>query len=421
VNTETSSAKKPTVLLVTDQLPFPPRNGVTLPVYNYAIGLRANRVLKLLLIIDAAAPVSTEALAQNEAIFGKIAVVLVRRKSRIARVLGEILGNGMYKDGWQRMKEGEIPSTHLADALIVSPFSAVAKWDASTLGVDTNFRIKLAAVNDCTTAEYYFRGTQSFGSMWLVVKGVLDFLRSYRIATIEARTLSHYHQILMQTETDLGLMRRLVSQKLADRVVLVPNGIRPALLALTPRTDSKTVLFVAELSGEYAPIVQWLICEVWPRVMMTNEDWRLLIIGRGATPLVKEAICSAEGVSHIEFVEDLGAVYDQAAIAISPVFKGYGLINKTLEAMASGVPVVGGVAAFNGIEGFRSGRHGFSCRARDAAGFAAAICNLIGDSKLRTVISAEARRLVESQFQWVTAVSKIENILDISGLRSIAQ
>lgn len=59
------------------------------------------------------------------------------------------------------------------------------------------------------------------------------------------------------------------------------------------------------------------------------------------------------------------------------VFKGYGLINKALEAMASGVPVIGGAAAFNGVEGFEGS--GAVCRPRSTPDFVSAICDILKD------------------------------------------
>lgn len=405
--------------MVTDQLPFPPRNGVTIPVYNYAIGLMARHSLKLLLMADEHSPVNPMALAENEAVFGKIEVIYVRRKSRAARLLAEVFGGGMYKEGWAEIKPTRLPNSHLADALIVSPFSAVAKWEAAKLDDDVSFRVRVAAVSDCTTAEYYFRSEQSFGRVGLAAKGILDRLRSCQIAKAEARSLERYHHVLMQTKTDLALMHRLVSKKIAERAIRVPNGVSPAFFQLSPASHSKTAVFIAELSGEYAPIAQWLVAEVWPQVMRRNSACRLLIVGRGATAQLKAAIELAQGVSHIQYVEDLGAMYGQVAVAICPVFKGYGLINKTLEAMAAGVPVVGGIAAFNGIEGFESDKHGIACRPRHADDFSAAICRLITDSELRMRVGAAARELVAEQFRWEAALNSIEVLFGAEPLRCI--
>lgn len=407
-----TAQEKRSVLLVTDQLPFPPRNGVTLPTYHYAVGLMAHRSVRLLLLADEAAPVSPSALAENEAIFGSIPVVYLGRKQRAARIANEMRGLDMYNQGWACRQSVALPETHHAEALLVSPFSAVAKWEATGLDRDTRFRSRVAAVSDCTTAEYYFRSAQSFGSLKLAVKGVLDRARSHRIAAIEAKSLRRYHHVLMQTPKDVELMRRLVSVQLAERATPVPNGVRADFFEISPSGTSKTAVFVAELSSEYAPVARWLVSEVWPRVMAQNPACRLLIVGRGASPALIETFEATQGVNHVAYAPDLGALYSQAAIALSPVFKGYGLINKTLEAMASGVPVIGGAAAFNGIRGFENGRHGMVCRPGHTEDFVSAISSLMGNASLRSSLSANARALVAGQFRWETTISTIERLID---------
>jgi glycosyltransferase involved in cell wall biosynthesis len=399
------------LLLVTDQLPYPPRNGITLPVYNYAIRLRQSRPLTIVLLADAAAPVDPAALADNARLFGTIEVVYVTRRARAWRLAAELCGREMYQHGWQRAPRSASAPDRAADTVIVSPMSAVAKWRGCGLQARTTCRVAIAAVNDCTTAEYYFRGAQHFGGLKAGLKGWLDRRRSRQIGSIEARLLANYDHILLQTATDQALMQRLVSPRTAARVTTVPNGVRADYFALAPATATNQVAFVAELSGEYAATADWLIGEVWPAVRRRHPDGQLLMVGKGAAPALKDAIARTAGITHIEFVPDLCQLYGQATIALSPVFKGFGLINKTLEAMAAGVPVVGGVAAFNGIAGFADQVHGMACATRASAAFADAIVALLRAPARRQAIGSAGRALVQRQFCWDEAAQKVDALI----------
>jgi glycosyltransferase involved in cell wall biosynthesis len=119
---------------------------------------------------------------------------------------------------------------------------------------------------------------------------------------------------------------------------------------------------------------------------------------------------STPGVAQIDYVKDLGDVYAAAMIALSPVFKGFGLINKTIEAMASGVPVVGGSAAFNGISGFRNSIHGIACGEHSAPDFVRALNDLIADESTRNQIGAQAKILVRGQFCWNSAATRLDEL-----------
>lgn len=397
-------------MLVTDQLPYPPRNGVTLPIYNYAIALRAQHELTVCLLLDVNALPATEHLKANEERFGTIPVVSMKRRRLIPRLFGELSGSEMFQHGWYPSGREQL-GRFAGDALIVSPMSAVAKWRALRNDRVQAFRTRIAAVSDCTTAEYYFRAKQNFGGVRYALKGLLDRLRSPTIGKIEAQLLTGYHHILLQTRTDALLMARLVSEEIATRVTLVPNGIRSDLFHIEPTLESRLVVLVAELSGDYGPVVMWFVDRVWPKVMRAEPEWRLHIVGKGGTARLQNAINRKENISHTGFVEDLCDLYRQAAIVVSPVFKGYGLINKTLEAMAAGVPVVGGSTAFNGIPSFANGKTGIACTTNAADEFADAIVSLAKDLARRKTIGDAGRQLVRDQFRWHFCTEKIERLL----------
>lgn len=400
----------PTLLVVTDQLPYPPRNGITLPVYNYLLGLRAGHTVRLLLLVDTAAPPDAAALAENERLFGPIALFYLRRQPRLARVLGELSGQEMYQHGWRPVRGAPQPVLAAVDALLVSPVSALAKWRAARLPLTVRGAVRIAALNDCTAAEYYCRAGQMPGGLASQLKGWLDRLRSRQIGRIERALVAPYSDLLLQTRVDVGFMRRLVAPQAAARARLAPNGVRREYFALEPDAGNDCVIFVAELSGEYAVIAHWLVSEVWPQVLQRSGVGRLMVVGKGASPALRAAMAEQPRLSHTTFVPDLGTVYGAAAIALSPVFKGFGLINKTLEAMAAAVPVVGGAAAFNGIDAFVAGQHGLACR-RSTAEFVDAIVALLGDPQRRLALGLAGRALVAQDFRWERTVATIVGLL----------
>lgn len=402
------------ILIVTDQLPYPPRNGITLPVYNYAIGLMETRRVKIILLADYTNPPTPDAIAKNESIFGPVLVVYLTRRGKLIRMAREIAHVEMYQHGWVLAEKSFDIGSLQAETCVVSPMSAVAKWRATGLDNMVNCRLSIAAVNDCTTAEYFFREEQSFGGVQSIITGMMHRLRSLQIAKIEAKLLAPYRHILLQTNKDQHLMGQLVSKETASRVVVVPNGVRADYFDLSPSPKNGSILFVAELSGEYSSIAKWLVDELWPEVLKKHPECQLVIVGKGASDKLSNTLRSAKNIKHMEFVDDLAQLYREAMIVLSPIFKGYGLINKTLEAMAMSVPVVGGMAAFNGIRGFQAGLHGEVCKTKSTAEFVVAITQLISDPVRRIAIGDAGRKLLQEQFRWEFAVDKIERLITAS-------
>lgn len=401
-----------TVWLVTDQLPFPPRNGITVTVANYVEGLRQRHDVRLILLVDADDPPDAAAVAENERRIGPIRQYAFRRKPPLARVLDEWLGRDIYYHGWQCLSTLDGWCAASSAVLIVSPMSAVAKWRMLHGVAKRTARVAIAAVNDCTTLQYHARGRPRIGGFRAFVRGWMDRCRSVRIARIERALLEGYDHILLQTQTDKEMMRWLVGEATADRVTLAPNGIRPTLASLQPDRKSNQVTFVAELRGEYAPVAYWLVSRVWPYVLRHHPATTLRVIGKGGDVRLRKRMEALPGVSYSPFVDDMGDVYRTSQVVVSPVFKGYGLITKTLEAMASGVPVVGGSSAFNGIEGFVPDRDGIVCETPDAGRFAQAIASLLKDPVRCQKMGESGRSLVRDRFRWETTLHTVEALLD---------
>lgn len=412
LNVKTSSiSAKQKLWVLTDQLPYPPRNGITLPVFNYLMILKEHYAVQLILFVDQAAALTDFDVASNTALFGKVILIQMRRNNAFSRIFGEIFCHEMYQHGWIINALHHIDDLATPTAILVSPMSAVAKWRASTGSSKLLTIPHFAAVNDCTAAEYFYRGQTHVNNRRHQIKGKIDRIRSLFIGRIEAKLLAPYDAIFLQTQRDKELMAKLVDKVVADKVVLAPNGINPGYLLVRPGSRNKLV-FVAELSGEYASIAHWLVCEVWPQIATQSCGVELLVIGRGASPQLKALMNKTRGIVHMEYVPDLADIYATAMVGVSPVFKGFGLINKTLEAMACAIPVIGGAAAFNGINGFQDQKHGVVCNALNAAEFVQAIQTLVIDEKKRDEMGLAARALIADQFSWDTTVEIVRTTIN---------
>lgn len=398
------------ILIITDQLPYPPRNGVTLPVYNYAVGLLKSNTVTICLLWNAQSEIDQKSFNDNEKIFGKIDVLYVKQASKFQRVVNEVSGQSIYYHGWFAADKVASVVNSTVDVVIVSPISAVAKYRALELNSRLIAKTTIAATNDCMTAEFYTRHLHQSNSIKAYLKGHFDLLRHFNVSRIEKRMLSDFNHVLLQTNTDRKFMLDLVSKEIAEKVTVVPNGVSEVIYQIIPK-PKRQILFIAELSQEYSEIALWLLTKIWPEVSKADKECRLVVVGKGASNTLKTLMNSGNRIDHIEFVDDLATVYSESMVALSPVFKGFGLINKTVEAMAAFVPVVGGIAAFNGVEGFKNGRHGIACVTRNSDEFIKAIVDLLNNDNLRKEIAQEARSLAQKEFKWENAINKILTLI----------
>jgi glycosyltransferase involved in cell wall biosynthesis len=417
------------LIVVTDQLPHPPRNGITLPLANYLAHLQRSHELQLVLLRDADRPLDPVEQQDNVRRYGPILEATFVRKPRALRVADELRGRAMYQHGWRLADAGALadfatrePGWCTAPAL-VTPISAMARWQALRAALPMwQPRRKLVAVHDCTTAEYRFRWRSPQPGILGHIQAWSHWLRAPWVARAEQALLSEADRVLVQTDVDRQAMRRLVGEGVAARTVLAPNGVRTDLFevdAVPPRAER--ILFVAELSGEYGPVTEWLCRAVWPRIRRERPAATLTIVGRGAPGALRQCLAATPGVEHIEFAADLKPLYARSDVVWSPLWKGFGLINKTLEAMAAARPVVGGAAAFNGIRGFVSGTHGVGLPKPDAAALADATVALLGDAARAHTMGVAARAQVRDAFRWESTVDRIREALADEPARAAAE
>jgi glycosyltransferase involved in cell wall biosynthesis len=90
----------------------------------------------------------------------------------------------------------------------------------------------------------------------------------------------------------------------------------------------------------------------------------------------------------------------QAAVCVVPMRIGFGIKNKTLEAMAAGTPVVASDRGLEGLVVDGSPQPTRALRANKVHEYVEAITSLFENQQLRQDLSVSARSLVESQYTW---------------------
>ena len=163
--------------------------------------------------------------------------------------------------------------------------------------------------------------------------------------------------------------------------VVVPNGVDPAIDA-TPVPDDRRVVVTGSL--DFPPNVdgvRWLVAEVWPAVRAAVPAAVLDIVGRRPTAAVLGL--AGDGVTVLGDVPSAVEHLRRARVAAVPVRFGSGTRIKTLEAFAAGRPVVSTSTGVAGLGRTPALVHD------DAAGFAAAVVNVLTDDDLARRLGVE--------------------------------
>jgi glycosyltransferase involved in cell wall biosynthesis len=148
--------------------------------------------------------------------------------------------------------------------------------------------------------------------------------------------------------------------------------------------------------------------DVLPRIRSEIPAFEFRIVGRQPTAAVR-ALGRLPGVTVSGAVPDVRPHHAEALLAVAPFRIARGIQNKVLEAMASGVPVVGTLLAFQGIAaGERDG-----IRVADAPeALAGLIVEMSRTPSLRAERGAAARAYVEQHHRWDAVGVALEQVLE---------
>jgi glycosyltransferase involved in cell wall biosynthesis len=198
-------------------------------------------------------------------------------------------------------------------------------------------------------------------------------------------------------------------------VEVIPNGVdcqhnQPGLAQPQPNT----LVYNGALtySANY-DAMRWFLAEVYPRIKVQIPGVSLTITG--ATHGVDLAGLALDDTVRLTgFVADVRLPVAQATVCVTPIRQGGGTRLKILEAMALGTPVVATTKAAEGLE-VTDGEH--LLLADDPAAFAHRVLELLATPDLRQRLTANARRLVEQQYDWAAIGCRFVTLVEAAAAR----
>jgi glycosyltransferase involved in cell wall biosynthesis len=150
----------------------------------------------------------------------------------------------------------------------------------------------------------------------------------------------------------------------------------------------------------------FFIHEVLPTILKQSPDTVFVVAGKGV-PAAVSALATPQ-IRFVGVVPDAFEFVTSASVVVVPLKSGGGVKIKTLEAMASGCPVVSTSIGVEGI-GLVSGTHVLVADTAEA--FAQAVLTLLKDASLSARLGANARTLIQDKFSWAAKWSSINSIL----------
>ena len=197
-----------------------------------------------------------------------------------------------------------------------------------------------------------------------------------------------------------------------DSIYVIPNGVDLSAFPLRPRDPGghKLVFIGAMDNLPNIDAVTYLVQDIFPLVRQAYPDATVSLVGARPTPAVK-ALGEHPNVVVTGRVPEMTPYLHESTVCVVPMRTGYGIKNKTLEAMAAGIPVV---ASDRGLEGLAVDGENVplrALRANTAQDYADAIGRLFEEDTLRQTLSENGRSLIEQEYTWAIAGKQYEQVL----------
>lgn len=389
------------LLLLTPQLPYPPRQGTALRNWGLVRHLgRAHTVT----VLSFAEP--GQAVAEPlRAACARVVTVPLPRRTRADRLRGLLAPE---PDLAQRLASAPMAQA-LSDLLAAERFDLV-----QVEGLELARYLPLAAgtpvLYDAHNAEYVLQ-RRAFATdlrqprRW--PRALYSALQWPRLKRFEARTVRAAWAVTCCSTEDAAALHALAPER--ARPVVVANGLDVAEYAAAEVAPAApTVVFTGKM--DYRPnvdAVTWFAEAIWPRVRARLPVAEWLIVGQQPAPAVR-ALHGRAGITVTGAVDDIRPYVARAAAYIAPLRMGGGTRLKLLEAMALARPII---ATPIGAEGFAV-RHDQELLLADApAAFAEAVVRVLNDPALARRLGQAGLAFATAHYDWRVIIPALEHVL----------
>lgn len=390
------------ILYITNYIPYPPKSGDRIRVYNLL--LRVAKVHQVILAAPLQMEDEREALPFLREFCEHIITGKLSRQHPMAHLPGlfrfALDGKPLeLKFDYSKELENKIKQFIRNEKLDIvqiehsrMAFYVEAINEGKHIGKVLDFH-NIASIQYQRIYPLVDQRDQKFRA-WLFSK----MMRSW-----EPHYANRFDRCITVSEADRQL---LLKQNSALRVDLVPNGVDTTRYRQLPPNLALDLLMIGTM--EYPPCSDMAIyfCEeILPLIRQTMPNVQIWIVGANPPPEVK---CLNNDSIHVTGeVKEVLPFYQRSAVCVVPLRAGGGTRLKILEAMALGRPVISTAIGCEGLDV----KDGVDILiANDPADFARKTVAVLMDAGLYSHIADNARKLVEEQYSW-DAIG--ENLLKI--------
>ena len=228
----------------------------------------------------------------------------------------------------------------------------------------------------------------------------------------EERFSQKFSTLIVTTPDDASQFTTFAPQ---TPINIIPNGVdfNDFPYRKAEAIDPADLIFIGAMDNlANIDAARFLAHEIFPQVHQRYPTTRLLLVGSRPVPEVL-SLAKPNQIIVTGAVSSMADYLHQARVCVIPMRTGFGIKNKTLEAMAAGTPVV---SSDRGLEGLdistgSSPENVLALRANTIVEYVTAISTLFDRPDLCQTLSRSARAYIERDFTWEQAGLRYEKAI----------
>ena len=395
------------ILFVTNEPCYPAVGGIRIPPYH-AIRLMSqdNELMLASLISPECRPYDLKGL---EVLCEKVVTVEIPRRNPALIAFNALLRRKIYymerfRSERFRTKLKELIAEFRPDVIHFDYILTTQYVDCVPPGTGT-----VASINDSAafSLENEFEEKLEKSLFWKIYRR----LQYYQVRHFEKTFYPNFNIVHTMTEKDAEYLRCLNPNIVTEAI---PNGtFIEEFENIGDNLPTDHIVFVGILlAGTKLGILQDLLNITWPKIRKANPKAVLHFVGRksqGVEPFIKQAKQSG-GVIFEGFVENLADAYSKAGIAIVPINKNCGIVNKAIEAMAAGLCMV---TFHKTLEGIPEAKNEENCLAvGNFEEMGDAIVDVMKNTDKQRRIQKSARETAVRCFRWESRKTRYQQMYE---------
>ncbi len=392
------------ILMISDYLPYPLIGGDRIRIYNLLCRVARRHEVSLAAFLET--PDDAEGVPYLKQFCANVEVSRLQRRSPLAHLPGLLRFVLAGKPPELRFFQSEDLANKIKGLASKTDFDIVQIEHSrmglylETLPQSTHYK-SIQMFHNFTFQQY--SRISHFERRWDIK--IRALLNSLAMRQWEPRYAERFDGCTTVSEIDRNLLLK-ANPRL--RVDVIPNGVDThRYQPLAAENTSPNLLFIGNMS--YPPCVDaalYFCKDIFPLIRHTTAV-KLFIVGRDPQPDVMQL--NGDGVHVTGRVDDVLPYYRQSIVSVVPLRAGGGTRLKILEAMALGRPVVSTTVGCEGLD-VVDGEH--LLIADQPEQFAEKTVRLLTDRQLYQRISANARQLVETRYDWDKIAERLMEIYE---------